>query len=586
MHRLPSSDRAIRQSSVRQTPPSIASKRGKFLSDMNPEAMLLNRPVPASDSRQKQPNDDIGVWVDRREWDALVKQKNDAANPGSNRLVANSDFHHAQRPHSAVLGPLIDIYFKKVHPVLPLLDEDEFRQDHAGGIVPEPLVHAMCLVAAKDSEAEPYLKLSDAPSTIPARQFCSILHGSVAAALRVPVRYEKVMLIRILALTSMHTEGPEGAEDASIWLHQAMHYGQTLGIHLGQQASAPVGNDLLMKRLFWCLWGLDRLSAATSGRPVIMSDVDMAIEPIAPGETGFPAFEAWIKISHILNKVIGFYRPTNGLSVTGWEGDYPTLEGIIDEVGGWQLPASLLATIHLFFLIVGILSHRERGVKELSCGKNSHIRQRLFAIEIVRLMDAPKATTLHPLPILPYAISLALSVSYQHLRQSQLEHQQADARQDFRVCCRILQNLRRTWCSADVMATLAKKVLDELDRAQDLSTFRIRRNPKHALVPDRAVIPPPTACHYGVGAVERLPATKEKLAEADTPQHSDAIAGASAKDPQTVQGGVNWFDNMDDVFGTFMDPNYPLNLEDMFIDDLTPFDWNAAVSTGSQSLVK
>ena len=561
-----------------ETPPSSANGRPRFISDLNPEATLLNRPVPATNSSQKQPNDDIGVWVGRKEWDAIMKQKNDAANTASQNSVTEYGFRPNQRPHSAVLGPLIDIYFKKVHPILPLLDEAEFRQSHAGGVVPEPLVHSMCLVAAKDSEAEPHLKLSDSPATVPPRQFCSILHASVTGGLTVPVRFEKITLIRVLALTSMHTEGSEGAEEASILLSQAMHYSQTLGIHLGQQANAPVGSDMLMKRLFWCLWGLDRTNSAINGRPIIMSDLDMAIEPFAPGESGFPAFEAWLKISHTLNEVIGFYRPNNDFSVSGWEGDYPTLEGIIDEVGGWHLSASLLATIHLFHLTVGILSHRTRGVKELACGKNSHIRQRLFAIEIVRLLNAPRSSTLHPMPILPYSISLALSVSYQHLRQSQLEHQQADARQDFRTCCRILQNLRRTWCSADVMATLAKKVLDELDRVKDLSSFRVRRSPhKQVEEAGQPLIPPPSACHYDV---THLP--EENASEQDMIQQSDAPLTGVGADQQLVQEGLDLFDNLDDVFGTFMDPNYPLNLDDMsFMDDLTPFDWNAEISVGS-----
>ena len=544
---------------------------------MLPQSTLLNRPVPG-ESSQKQPNDDIGVWVDRREWDALVKQKNDAANNTNQTITNNYVFRYNQRPHSAVLGPLIDIYFKKIHPILPLLDEDDFRQNHAGGIVPEPLVHAMCLVAAKDPEAEPHLKLSDSPATIPPREFCTILHGSVTAALRVPVRFEKITLIRILALTSLHSEGPDGAEEASLWLSQALHYGQTFGIHLGQQAAVPVGNDLVMKRLFWSLWALDRVSSATNGRPIVMSDEDIAIEPFAPGESGYPAFEAWLKICRILNKIIAFYRPTNDMSATGWEDPFPHLEGIIDEVGGWQLSASILATIHLFYLTVGILSHRTRGMKELACGYPSHLRQRLFAIEIVRLMNAPKSPTLHPLPIVPYAISLSLSVSYQHLRQSQFEHQQADARQDFRTACRILQNLRRTWCSADVMATLAKKVLDQLDRAQDLSSFRIKRNHK---MDD--LIPPPTACHHGVGAAPILVTEGEDLSVEDVNQQVDTVAAVgSSVDQQAIPDGFNLFDNMDDVFGTFMDPNYPLNLDDMsFMDDISPFDWNAEIAAGT-----
>ena len=542
------------------------------MSDMVPVSTLLNRPPPAKDGNEKQPNEDIGVWVDRKQWDELVKQKNDSS------TTLGYASRSPQRPHSAVLGPLIDIYFKKVHPILPLLDETEFRQNHAGGIVPEPLVHAMCLAAAKDSEAEPHLKLSDSPTTIPTRQFCSILHASVTGALRVHVRFEKITLIRILALTSLHIEGPDGAEEASIWLSQAMHYGQTLGIHLGQQAAAPAGNDLLMKRLFWCMWILDRTSAAVNGRPIIMADADIAIETFAPGESGFPAFEAYLKISFALNKIIDFYRPRADVNASGWEGDYPPLEGMIDEVGGWDLPAPCLATLHLFYLTVGLLSHRTRGIRELPEGTASYIRQRLFAIEILRLMNAPKSSTLHPLPILPYAISLAMSVSYQHLRQSQLEHQQADARQDFRTCCKILHNLRRTWCSADVMAGLAKKVLEEMDRAPDLASFRLRRtrgppNQEVVFPPAGELIGPPTVCTHRPGDVK----TPEVVGSAEPSAEAAALPATNG-----AAADLNIFDNMDDVFGTFMDPNYPLNLDDMsFVDDLTPWDWEGELAAAS-----
>lgn len=544
---------------------------------MNPESTLLNLPVPTTDNSRKQPNDDIGVWVDRNEWDALVAQRNDGTNQSN---VTNQGLQSNQRPDPAALPPLIDIYFQKIHPLLPLLDEDEFKQSRESGTIPELLVHAMCLVAAKDTEAAPYLRSSDSNAPISPRHFCSMLHTSIIAALKPRSRIEKVTLMRILALTSLHTEGAEGAEEASILLSQALHYGQTLGIHLGSQASAPTGSDLIMKRLFWCLWALDRVNAATNGRPVIMSDIDIAMDPFTPGESGFPAFEAWLRVAHLLNQIIDFYRPTNDTSSTGWEGDYPGLEEIIDEVGGWQLSSSILATIHLFYLSVGILSHRTRGFREIPRGISSSVRQRLCAIEIVRLMDAPHAKTLHPLPILPYAISLALSVSYQHLRQSQLEHQQADARQDFRTCCKILQNLRRTWCSADVMATLAKKVLDQLDRAPSLATFRIPRSYGSRIgqsldAPEHDLIPPPTACNHDIMSAQTVTET-EKAGEPD--QSAGDVDRLEAVDQRPSQDGINLFDNMDDVFGTFMDPNYPLNLDDMsFVDDLTPFDWNVGL---------
>ncbi|KAI7292376.1 hypothetical protein KC315_g19500, partial [Hortaea werneckii] len=40
-------------------------------------------------------------------------------------------------------------------------------------------------------------------------------------------------------------------------------------------------------------------------------------------------------------------------------------------------------------------------------------------------------------------------------------------------------------------------------------------------------------------------------------------------------GGVDLFNGMDDIFGTYLDPNYP-NLEDFsFVDNMQPFDWSS-----------
>ena len=42
------------------------------------------------------------------------------------------------------------------------------------------------------------------------------------------------------------------------------------------------------------------------------------------------------------------------------------------------------------------------------------------------------------------------------------------ALEDFRACFSVLQELRRTWSSADLIAAIAKKVLDELEGLTDL----------------------------------------------------------------------------------------------------------------------
>lgn len=584
-------EQTVGDKDLAETPSSAGGKR--FISDLNPEAAFLNRPSSHDADSQRPPNDDIGIWVDRQEWEALLRQKKQSSSSGNRSAQASTT--PVEKPHAAALSSLIDVYFQRIHPFLPLVDETEFREQHAAGLVPEPLAYAVCLVAAKDPLAEQHLRLGQSSAPLPPREYCSRLHAAVMGFLRGPCRYDKVTLIRILTLTSMHNEGADVAEDASMLLSQAMHHAQTLGIHLGQQSSTSTGNDLAMKRLFWCLYALDRANSSMNGRPIIMSDADIAIEPFTPGESGYPAFEAWLRITDLLNKIIGFYRPRVSTDITGWEDHFPGLEEIFDDARAWNLPQSQQATLHLFYLCIAVLSHRSRGIKQISRSVHSSIRQRLCANEVIRLMESSFGKELNGLPFIPYSVSLALSVAYQHLRQSQFQHQQEDARSVVRQCTKILHNLRRTWSSADAMAALAQKVLDELDRAPSLASFRVKRVP--------AGIGNNVTRAGGAGAEGYEPCmptiTGERSGLTDPIPHAEGgvtagvANGTSAQQvsaatetsmlqqPQDSQAEIDLFNGMDDIFGTYLDPNYP-NLEDFsFVDNMQPFDWSAMAQQGT-----
>jgi hypothetical protein len=546
----------------------------QFISDLHPEAGFLER----NSSRPRHPGakatTNVGVWVDKQEWNELIRQR-DAANSGT----ASDSQDRMPKPTAEQIAGLVDVYFRKIHPMLPLIDELEFREAFAAGVVPEAYLYAICIVAAKDKEAEPLLRLPGSDEPVAPRDFCSSLQSSVKAALAITGRYDRLTLIRMNALISFHIEGPDGAEDASMFVTQAMHHCQTLGLHLGQQSSLPTRSTRPMKLLFWTIWTLDRFNAAINGRPIIMADHDIAIEPFERGESEFPAFEILLKIAHIMNDVIGFYRPGNPPTVTGWEDVFPGFEEIIDDLNGWTLSPALLATLHLAYLVTAILSHRSKGVKDVqSLTTPSYVRQSIAAIQITRMMRPERLATLHALPILPYAISLALSVSYQRLRQDQLRHLQEDARMDFEACCVILHDLRRTFSSSDAMATLAQKVTDELRRAPNLSPFRVQRPSKD----QRMLAGFASACRdHGEpvidgqhnSEVEPLPTTSRNLLRRDMAEPAnEAEAGALTQ----FDVGQELFEGIDDIFGTYLDPNYPVNLEDLsFLDDLGNVDWAA-----------
>ena len=93
--------------------------------------------------------------------------------------------------------------------MLPLIDELEFREAYAAGTVPEPYLHAICIVAAKDKDAVPYLHSPDTETLVAPRDFCSSLQSSVKGALAVSGRYDRLTLIRMSALISFHAPLPD-----------------------------------------------------------------------------------------------------------------------------------------------------------------------------------------------------------------------------------------------------------------------------------------------------------------------------------------------------------------------------------------
>lgn len=72
---------------------------------------------------------------------------------------------------------------------------------------------------------------------------------------------------------------------------------------------------------------------------------------------------------------------------------------------------------------------------------------------------------LSPVPFVPYAVSLALSVEYRKMRHSRLPMFRARAMNAFKRNCQMLRNFGDYFWSANVVAGLGERVLKEMERA-------------------------------------------------------------------------------------------------------------------------
>jgi len=67
-----------------------------------------------------------------------------------------------------------------------------------------------------------------------------------------------------------------------------------------------------------------------------------------------------------------------------------------------------------------------------------------------------------PLPLIPYAVSLSLTVAYRLLRDKSPSTDVQQAKHDLEIRCEILEGLRKEWWSADAMAKLGRRALASL----------------------------------------------------------------------------------------------------------------------------
>ncbi|KAI9045111.1 transcription factor domain-containing protein [Aspergillus affinis] len=430
--------------------PSEPLHTERFVGDLNPEAAIRER---LDVMPENQLRDRIGLWINSPATQSNEEGRSQTLASFLQHRCASITRAFERLPLSTQDG-LIPIYTSKVNHILPLVDKYSFSCAHAAGTASVFLEKAMCLVAAKDSAAISHLRLVANGSLLSPREFCSEIYKGLVLVMNDGLESDRITRIRVLALMSLHCEGYEGAEAASMHLCQAIHQAQTLGLHLDRPDRATFTRDL-----FWCLWTLDKMHASIGGRPVLLADRDIGIEKPETRTTGARrAFDVWFAITELLSSVISFYRPTTD-HIVGWEADFPTFEDIIGDNVREDVDFATLGFLELFYHAVGILSCRYKPSDRPDSSKPSYTRQNLAAIRIYSIAATECSQQLPPLPIVPYALALSMGVAYQQFRSSKLITQLNRAKASLEACCSLLEDIGSCWYSAEAMARLGRRAL-------------------------------------------------------------------------------------------------------------------------------
>lgn len=136
--------------------------------------------------------------------------------------------------------------------------------------------------------------------------------------------------------------------------------------------------------------------------------------------------------------------------------------------------------MELFYHSVAMLSHKSHSPNNPGRATASHVRQSLSSVRVISILQNESPNDLPPLPIVPYAISTAMTVAYRQFRQSKLLSHRKRGKEDLKTCCNLLNRLRTSWWSAGAMADLGCAALKKAENQEkcDSNNTKMARGSK------------------------------------------------------------------------------------------------------------
>lgn len=314
----------------------------RFVGDLNPEGMFAEAADsdPAANPTQKA---EVGVWLPS--LNAASAQSTTSVVSRPSAIIDKVLLPYVKQNCLTCIPPEKDykhlhkVYRDKIHPIFGLIPDEALDDgDSPAAIVMRQVV---CLAAATDPDMKSHLRLAtQGNKRLSYQDFSQTLSSSIRAILDTSLISDRTIHIRALCMLSLYAQ-PSGADEADLPAQlgaRAAHHSQTLGLHLFHSS-----NDSL-DTLFCAVWALDRINAATYGRPCVLHEGD-----IGPGlddcfRRQAPCFQLFLSVVQWLDKVIELYRP--GVIAQSLEAkpfiDLPVLEPMILEANALQVPTPLL----------------------------------------------------------------------------------------------------------------------------------------------------------------------------------------------------------------------------------------------------
>lgn len=216
------------------------------------------------------------------------------------------------------LKKLFEIYFYKVNSIFPMVFEEEFWELYSRNKIPNVMLYAVVLNAARDELAEPILKRSFVNKNVEfSKNYISFLNK-----LEMKIR-QLLMFLPELAdtekLTRLVTQvllahsfkyNKFGSEQSSGDITDCIGYAHSLAIHQDFFhkkiiQSGAVKKSLYLRRLWWVLFIFDRFNGLLNGKAFFIRRLDFNIDR----PTDMPSLDKLVGLAYTLEDTsIAIYR--------------------------------------------------------------------------------------------------------------------------------------------------------------------------------------------------------------------------------------------------------------------------------------
>lgn len=184
-------------------------------------------------------------------------------------------------PARDLCDDLIECYFEKVHPFIPIVNRTQFmRRYNDPSSPPSLLLVQAILIAGSRVCRNPALLDSEGSPRLATLTF----YKRAKALFDCNYELDRIAMIQAAILMGWWSDGPEEAtSNVFYWTRVAISIAQGVGMHRSvEKSEMPDIEKRMWKRIWWGLFVRDRSTAMAMGRPIMINLEDSDVRMITP----------------------------------------------------------------------------------------------------------------------------------------------------------------------------------------------------------------------------------------------------------------------------------------------------------------